>query len=229
MNIWDVLILKKFFIVYLKFKGNWVSCILSGDPSWRPTVRPRLFARSLILSSLSPERGPWLSYIDLTVQMRKRILWEVTWFASCTTAQKKWVGTGTSSLWPPTLLFSGSELTGKEELWLVEPRGIPHHYGQRRQVPARDSALRVEPRHVEQVHLGSCGQHYTGGQGHPRGPCPRFIMNAFAPKWFAITCGMLDGSTNSNNAATTVTMVLWVCTNILGCLWTGVSMCQALW
>lgn len=103
---------KKFFVVCLKFKSNCISCILSGDPSWRLIVCPRPSLCSLVPASYNPQREPRLSYIDLTVQPRKRILREVAWLASCNTARKKPVGTGASSPWPPTLLFSGLELTG---------------------------------------------------------------------------------------------------------------------
>lgn len=103
---------KKFFVVCLKFKSNCISCVLSGDPSWRLIVCPRSSLRSLVPASYNPQREPRLSYIDLTVQPRKRILREVAWLASCNTARKNWVGTRALSPWPPTLLFSGLELTG---------------------------------------------------------------------------------------------------------------------
>ena len=33
-NSWHILILKKIFVAYLKFKLKWVACILSGNPIW---------------------------------------------------------------------------------------------------------------------------------------------------------------------------------------------------
>lgn len=46
-NIWDILMLKKVFLVYLKFEFNWVFCAVSGNPT-----------RVKIL--LGGEQLPWL-------------------------------------------------------------------------------------------------------------------------------------------------------------------------